>query len=213
MEGVFELFNLPVGNVLQKGIATLSTYEVSEQDAMWANLRLVRDSGWLFRIQKGKYIKLIVGKELMMSDTPMERSSNIDFVRAANGHVFVAGLGIGLIINALRPLVTNGKVSKITILEKYQDVIDLVSPIYNGMPIEYICADVLEFQPDKSVKYDTIYFDIWPDISEDNLPEITKLHNRFKFLKNKNNPNSWMGSWMQKYLQDKRKRENRYSYW
>jgi hypothetical protein len=213
MEGVFNLFELPVGETVKNGVATLASYKISGEQAMMENLRLVRDGGWLFRVTEGEYIKLIVNNQLMMSDTPMEKNSNQEFVRNANGHVFIAGLGIGLILNALRDKVKSGIVNKITVIEKYQDVIDLISHKFSDMPIEYICDDVLNYKPNKDQKYDTIYFDIWPTISTDNLPEISKLHNRFKNHKNKNNPSCWMGSWMQKYLQNKKREEARYSYY
>lgn len=33
--------------------------------------------------------------------------------------------------------------------------------------------------PFRKKRFNTIYFDIWPTISEDNLPEITKLKRKF----------------------------------
>ena len=47
--------------------------------------------------------------------------------------------------------------------------------------------------------FDTIYFDIWPNISTDNLKGIHRLHRRFKpALRAK----GWMESWMREDLEE-----------
>lgn len=210
MNGVFETINLPLGEQIKKGIAVMTAFEIpKDAENSITNMRLVMDGGWLFRLVAGKYVKLSVDGEMMMSDTPMERISNRDFVSNANGRIFIAGLGIGLIVNALKGKVESGEVTHITIVEKFKDVVDLVAPYYADMPITYIIDDVLTMKPARGVIYDTIYFDIWPKISEDNLPEIAKLHNRFKYVLNRTNPRKWMGSWMQKYLQNQRAKDRR----
>lgn len=162
-------------------------------------------NGALTRISAGDYVKLYVNGTLMMSDTPMEKRTNTDFIDNAHGDVMIAGLGIGLILHNLEEKVKTGEVTSITVYEKYQDVIDLVSPYYKHLPLTVKCADILEYKPPKDETYDTIYFDIWPTIDTDNLKEIKLLHNRWKFRKRKG---GWMDSWVKKFLQN----ENRKSY-
>lgn len=176
-----------------KGVATISKFEFKHSENPLYNFRAVMNSGEMFRVHDGKYVRLHINGQLMMSDTGMERASNRAFIKNANGHVLIAGLGVGLIVYNI---LSKPSVTKITIVEKYQDVIDLVAPHFTDPRIEIVCADIMEHQFDKAVKFDTIYFDIWPTIDEDNLLQIRTLHNRYKGRLNRQNPNCWMDSWM-----------------
>lgn len=69
MEGVFENFGLPVGTKKVLGDATLSTYEFSNKKDPLFNLRSVREGGSMFYVSDGKYVRLHVKGQLMMSDT------------------------------------------------------------------------------------------------------------------------------------------------
>lgn len=209
VSGVFDKFDIELNAEKSKGVAKISTFEFSSEQNPLYNMRVVMDGGWMFRMLDGKHIRLFVDGEMMMSDTNMERISNEEFVRNANGRVFIAGLGIGMIIHNLKEKIDSGEVTEVVVMEKYQDVIDLVSPYIEGLPVKYVCEDVLTYKPSKDDVFDTIYFDIWATIGEENLDEIKMLHNRWKNKKNKSNPRSWMDSWMKKYLQDQ-KRKNGY---
>lgn len=177
-----------------QGVAKLTKFEFNEKDDPLFNLRACRDH-YMFQMKTGKYVRLSVEGRLMMSDTPMERISNKKFIDYADGRVLIAGLGIGLIIHNI---LQKQSITEIVIIEKYQDVIDLVSPHFTDTRIKIICADIFEWKPPKGEKFDTIYFDIWPEITIDNLNEIKTLHNRFKFYKTKG---AYMDSWMKWYLQ------------
>ena len=203
MEGVIDLFP----EVITKGIATISNFEFKNTDDPLFNLRAIRDGGSMFYLRDGKYVRLHINSQLVMSDTGLEKQSNSQFVKFANGKILIAGLGIGLII---KNILQKENITEIVIIEKYQDVIDLVSPKFNDARIKYICADIFTWKPNKDEKYDTIYFDIWPEISEDNLTDIKKLHNKFKYHINRSNPNHYMNSWMKEYLQRQKRNENRY---
>ena len=189
IKGVYDL--LPAQ---EKGIAKLTQVEFDEKENFLFNLRASRDH-WMFRMRTGKYIRLHVGGRLMMSDTPMERISNKTFIDCANGRVLIAGLGIGLIIHNI---LEKQSITEIIVIEKYQDVIDLVSPYFNDTRLKIICADIFDWKPAKGEKFDTIYFDIWPDITTENLKQIKALHNRFKYYKS---DGAYMDSWMKWYLQ------------
>jgi hypothetical protein len=58
-------------------------------------------------------------------------------------------------------------------------------------------------------KFDTIYFDIWAKISQENLAEMTKLHNKYR--KNKVSKESFMDSWLRDFLRKERQKEMRES--
>lgn len=210
MDGVSKIFNLAPGTDIKLGIAKLVGFEIDQRMSNALTLRsLLNGDGGIARCDPGEYVKLYVNGQLMMSDTDMEKNSNTEFVKHAHGDVMIAGLGIGLIINALRSKVESNQVTSITIYEKYQDVIDLVGPKYNDLPIKIICQDILTYKPSKNERYDTIYFDIWPEICPDNLKEIRMLHNRWKFHKRSG---GWMDSWMKRFLQYRREQNRKGNY-
>lgn len=158
-------------------------------------------------VRPGKYVHLYVHKTLMMSDTSYERRTNQGFVESAQGDVLVAGLGIGMV---LLPVLKAPEVQTVTVIEKYQDVIDLVAdPVRKaagkaGSKLSTICADVLDFLPAKGQKWDVVYFDIWENICTDNLGDIAKLHKRFARRKR-----LWMDSWMASELRSQKRRWDR----
>ena len=130
-----------------------------------------------------------------MSDTWMERYSNQEILKQANGQVLIAGLGIGLILTPLRE---KESVEHITVLEQNQTLIDLVSPYFDFSDITIVQGDIFTWETKK--KFDTIYFDIWSDISSDNYKETTTLHRRYRKNLNRKNPQRYMDSWMREEL-------------
>ena len=177
------------------GSAAITKFIFKDSDNPLYNARVMFKSGRIFRVEDGEYVRLHIDKDLVMSDTHMERLTNMEFVNNAKGRVMIAGLGIGLIINAIidDPLVT-----EILVVEKNQDVIDIVSPKFKNEKLKIVCADIFEYKIGKSEKFDTIYFDIWTDIMVENIEEIKTLHRKFRI--NKKSKESFMGSWMHKYL-------------
>ena len=195
MEGVAQKYNKEEN----KGIARIERFNISKENSKKYNLlSTMNGEPYFMRIEDGNYVRLWVDGVLMMYDTHMERYTNQFFIDNAHGDVMIAGLGVGLILNALENKVQSGEVNSITVYEKYQDVIDLVLPKYKHLPIKVICQDILEYRPPKEETYDTIYFDIWPRINKSNLQQIKILHNRWKFRKREN---GYMDSWMKSYIQ------------
>jgi len=187
----------------EKGLAAIQRFSISRDEAFFYNMR----ADDLLRIKEGTYCKLIVDGELMMSDTPMERMSNLDFISNANGRVLIAGLGIGMIINAI---IEKQSVKEIVVIEKYQDVIDLVLPKINHPKLKVICADIFDYKLEEGDKYDCIYFDIWANICTDNLNEMKTLHKNFKkHLNTDKNDFCWMDSWLKNFLEKRRRKERR----
>lgn len=169
------------------GLAKIDHYTPSRFEVMMAGIRGQAAS-------EETVVRLFVDGGLMMSDGADEKRSNAGVVYAANGDVMIAGLGIGLI---LVPILKKPTVKSVTVIEKYQDVIDLVAPSFPYRILTVICADINDWKPDKGTKYDTIYFDIWPDVCTDNLEEINTLHRRFKNYKR---AGGWMNSWQRERL-------------
>ena len=192
---------LPEG---QLGIAKVDHFEISEQASSFSGLRAVIQGRRDDFVPPGKYARLIVGRELMMTDTQMERRSNYEVVRRARGHVFIAGLGLGMI---LHPILNKPEVTHVTVVEKFGDVIRLVGPtLPHPEKVTFVEADALDYKPAKGTKFDVIYFDIWPSTSQDNLPDMTRLHRRFAHFKA---PGGWVDSWMKSTLTDMKRREAR----
>jgi predicted membrane-bound spermidine synthase len=179
--------------------AKIDHYEVTEKDANFGNLRAMLHGDYAGIVKPGKYARLFVnGHGLMMSDTQMEWVTSNYLALAASGEVLVGGLGLGLI---LIPMMERPNVKRITVIEKYKAVIDLVLPhlksLKGGDKLEVIEADVLEWKPPKGRLWNYVYFDIWPNICGDNYPEMKKLKTRFRRRLDKTGDN-WMGCWRER---------------
>lgn len=124
-------------------------------------------------LTRERYCRLLLNGSPMMTDAEFERKTNMTPILTANGDALIAGLGIGLI---LEPFLTNCQ--SVTVIEKEQDVIDLVAPSFPKAAV--IHADIFEWLPAKGVKFDTIYFDIWPDVCADDLEDDKLLRKRFR---------------------------------
>lgn len=208
MKGVYEIFN-DFETSKSVGCAELRKFELDERASNATLLRGLLNGFPGEYCSPGKYVKLYVDGELVMSDTNMEKASNREVINRAYGDVLLVGLGVGLLLHNLRQKIQEGVVRSVTVYEKEQDVIDLVAPYYRDLPnLKIVCWDIMEYRPPKEEKYDTIYFDIWPTIDyERNLPEIRMLHNRWKFRKR--DSNAFMNSWMKEYMQSRREQDNR----
>ena len=163
-------------------------------------------------------LDLLLDGDVMMSDTENERLTNRQAVIGAHGDVLIAGLGIGMI---LIPMLQRPEVRSVTVLEKSADVIALVEPAIREYTIyasklAVIEADCFAWVMPKGLKWDWIYFDIWPDICTDNLPEIAQLKRKYsRRLNSESNPNARMFAWCETKLRAKRRRErheNLYAY-
>jgi hypothetical protein len=186
------------------GNVRIEHFEVSQKDAEWTQLRAAVNRRGDEFVPAGKYAKLIVDGSIMMSDTPMEQRTNRQAIRKATGHVIIAGLGLGMI---LHPMASKPEVTKITVIELSSDVIKLVAP-YLPSKVEVVQADIFEYRPEKGTKFNTVYFDIWPSISGDNLEEMSKLHRRWAHYKTKE---AWMNSWCRDELLEQKARRRRHS--
>lgn len=147
-------------------------------------------------ITPGSYVRLLHKGECVMSDTNMEKRTNMDFCINACGDVLIGGLGIGMIILAIQD---NPEVKSITVIEKNQEVIDMVASQLNfNEKVKIICADVFEWKPETGVKYDVSYMDIWSWINEDIYErEMKPLKRRYsRFLRSKKeSPNRYNKCW------------------
>jgi hypothetical protein len=200
---------LPEGVV---GKAEIKHFKIGEKEAIMTATRAVVTSGREPPISEGTYAQLYVNGAMVMSDTQMERRSNLGLIWNAKGRVLIAGLGLGLVV---LPVAAKDDVVSITVIEQSQDVIDLVTPPLrvalgdNSSKLGVLQGDIFEWKPKPNSKWDTIYFDIWTDICTDNLKGMARLHRRFGGRKNKD---GWMESWMHDSLKHRKARERKSYY-
>ncbi len=157
---------------------------------------------WLHSSMKpGTYCTMRIDGRLVMSDTWMERFTNQEIIEKATGDVLIAGLGIGLILTLLEG---KDEVDSITVIEKNKAVIDVIGPWFDNLIIDIVQADVFTWEPPQS--YDTIYFDIWPDICDQNYEETKTLHKKYGRYLRRSNPDHFMQSWMRDEFRKMRRR-------
>lgn len=164
--------NVPDG---VSGNWAVQSFTVSEEDAKFAGLRAMMHGG-RGGIKAGTYKKIQRGETLVMSNTPDEIQDFRHFVHRATGKVLVNGLGLGVLLKAL---LDKPEVTEIIVIEKSQDVINLVAETYKDKRLTIINADAFEYQPPKGERYNCVWHDIWDNITSDNLNEMTTLHRKY----------------------------------
>ena len=164
-----------------------------------------------YDLKPGKYVRLTDKQATfsgtVMTDTPMERRTNLEIVERAHGDVLIAGLGLGMIIV---PIMAKPEVKTVTVVEISQSLIDLVGPHLEKLPgikkLMLVTSDVMEFWPKSSSRWNVVYFDIWPEMNVDNLDQMSFLHRRWPHRMDKSDPDRWLGSWQQDFLRRERDR-------
>lgn len=164
----------------------------AEKNVMFAQIAAYQGRRVL-PVPAGVYTQLLHGTELVMSDTPSEMLDHREFVRIATGCVFVAGLGIGMVLQAL---LNKTAVTHITVVELSKNVIRLVAPHYKARfgseRLSIHQGDAITWTPPKGTHkdpFDAAWFDIWNYKCSDNLDDITKIKRRWsRWAK-------WRGFW------------------
>jgi hypothetical protein len=189
----------------KSGNVSIEHFEVSEEASKATQMRAAFGHPDEY-VSPGKYCRLLVNGDVMMSDTQNEQRTNYAVVRAARGRVLIAGLGLGMVVV---PIFDKAEVKSVLVIEKSPDVIKLVEPhLQHAAPgkLQVIEADIFEWKPEKGSRFDTIYFDIWPNICTDNLDGMAKLHQRFCHYRA---ADGWMNSWERDLLKYRRGQERR----
>ena len=155
----------------------------------------------------GTYTRLLKDKyTCVMSDTPDELRDHSYFVQQAKGNLLIAGLGLGIVLNACA---LKKEVNHITIIEISKSLIDMIAPHFKkkfGNKITIVNADIFEWKPDKKAYYDSAWYDIWVNLCVDNLKEITKLHRKF------GRKTGYQDSWGKNLLRYQKQKENEYNF-
>lgn len=157
-----------------KGVWRLRKFTISEQEAKMNGLRCAINGHKERAVEAGEYWMLTEHGSIYMSNTPAEVRDHMKFIETARGSVLIAGLGLGMVVQAL---LDRGQCDRIVVVENSQDVIDLVGPYYQDPRVEIICSDIFDYRPTEH--FDYAWFDIWPEIAGDNYPQMKRLHRKF----------------------------------
>jgi len=189
----------------ESGPWKIEKFTISKDESKMDALRgMIGGSGRYVR--PGTHTRLTRGSAVIMSDTHDEIRDHLGFIREAHGRVLIQGLGLGMCALAC---LKKEEVTHLTIIDNSPDVIKLTGPWLQGKAeelgktVEIIEADALEWKPPKGETWDVAWFDIWDDLSTDNLKEMATLHRRFgKRAK-------WKGSWGKEFLQYRKRQEEK----
>jgi spermidine synthase len=166
----------------------VETFTVTEKEIELFNVRAMFKPGSR-TMEAGTYKRLMRKGEIVMSNTPAEIADLRHFIAVAKFHggdILINGLGLGVALNGI---LDSDKITSVTVIEKSQDVIDLVGPSISDKRVHIICADAFEWKPPKNIRYTCVWHDIFDDICSDNLPEMTRLHRKYA------KKTDWQDSW------------------
>jgi spermidine synthase len=182
---------IPEGSV---GSARVTHFTVTRADSSFAALRSVVTGRRAEIVSPGRYARLSIEDELVMTDTNMERRTNRPLIEHARGHVLVGGLGLGMVVFGL--LAKKPAIRSLVVLEVSPDVIALIQP---HLPVDarltIVQVDVFGWDGwllRKGPQFDTIYFDIWPSIQASNIPSAELLRG---LAAGRVARGGWMGDW------------------
>ena len=203
---------IPEGSV---GSARVTHFTVTRADSSFTALRSVVTGRRAEIVSPGRYARLSIEDELVMTDTNMERRTNRPLIEHARGHVLVSGLGLGMVVFGL--LAKKPAIRSLVVLEVSPDVIALIQP-YLPVDARLTIVQVDVFGWDgwqdhaehgwqgqgwrgrsprrglsrKGPQFDTIYFDIWPSIQASNIPSAELLRG---LAAGRVARGGWMGDW------------------
>lgn len=153
----------------------------------------------------GTYIKLVdyskedhLGRPLLwMSDTTAERNDHAEplaYIEAGEEveRVLINGLGLGMVLSGVLSYL---HVKHVDVVEADKRVIELVGPHYlKDDRVRIHHADAYEQTANwpRGTRWDVAWSDIWPDISDENIEGMDRLH---KFYRPRT---VWHGMWARK---------------
>ncbi len=145
-----------------------------------------------------RWTRLYEGDRLWMSDTPQERLMLLRGTTGMEGHVLVAGGGLGLYPQFLRRYQS---VERVTVVERHPAVADLLRvTLGEDRAIEIICAPFADYIDEQApAAFDGCYIDIHPTLDPRWLPGLNWLRDRCAGIV-KGSLRIWGYQWMAREL-------------
>jgi hypothetical protein len=118
----------------------------------------------------------------IMQDSEAEYTEHNWLASRMSGDILLGGLGIGMIHI---PLLASSAVTSVTIVEKYQDVIDLVwDDCAKDERFTLVCDDINTWDPDSTdglptTSWDVAWFDSWLTHDESLAQFIGRMNNKY----------------------------------
>jgi hypothetical protein len=100
--------------------------------------------------------------------------------------VLINGLGLGVIARAA---VINPGVERVDVVEINPKIAELVGPLIPSPKLHIHVANAFNIRWPKGTTWDLAWHDIWPTISDENLPQMAALHRKYGHRV------GWQGSW------------------
>lgn len=194
---------------LRSGDWELRRFTVDESAAALDQLRAVFSGGGRY-CRAGTYTGLYRAGRVIMSDTADEIYDHLQVIVDATGEVLIAGLGIGMVLNAIA---MKPEVEHITVIELSKDVLSLLQRHYDRKypgKITFVNADIFAWVPPKDAHWDFAWFDIWDDLNTDNLIQMATLHR--KFARKATTKDSWGRKLLLRERRKEQDREKQYSF-
>ena len=172
--------------IIKKRIATEDDCRLEEE-----RIKLSFNFRDTLQLKPGTYTYLCNEDDFIMSDTTGEIMTNLEFLYNAKGSILIGGLGLGVMELILSKM---ENIDSVLVIEKNIEVINLVWDKLKLPPkFAVVQADCFKYVPARL--FDTIYLDIWSDISETALNEMLILKNKYFMYLEKN---AWLDCWEQK---------------
>ena len=123
-------------------------------------------------------------QEIVMSDSVMEKRTNLDVLDEAHGDILIGGIGMGMILLELQDM---EKVNSITVVEIDKELSDFTCEGLKDQldmgKITIINQDIFKLNIDK--KFNFIYIDIWNNIEGGNYRQMKQLKSYLKKYRHK----------------------------
>jgi hypothetical protein len=175
----------------RSGPWSISTFTLSAEDARRYNFTALQKGRGYLHIEPGTYRRLTHDERgVVMSNTPMEIRTNMEFIERATGNVLINGLGLGMVLEAV---LRKPDVKHVVVVEMDSDVIALTAPHFQADQdsgrLRIVCQDCYTYIPNPDSKFDAVWHDVWDNISDGNLPYMDALAKKYA------NVAKWQGFW------------------
>lgn len=189
------------------GPFSLKRFQIDKWD--FNRMRIIRDEGMDRDTGYGDFVKLTEYRPgepdpkdrtlIWMSDTRAEIMEHTPIFNKLfwthfqqGKRILVNGLGLGLVVHGCL-IENNGQyprsVAHVDVVEKNHDIIELIGKYLPEDKVTIHEANAYEKTWPRGTRWDLIWHDIWPYISDENLPGMRDLRRKYKGRA------GWQGFW------------------